>query len=155
MSLGAPLTPTVQTLPPSEDADHAVPVIEMVQPLAGFPDLRHFALGRLDDTGIVYDLRSLDDPELRFVVVPPAPFFSEYDPEIDETMIADLGVERDEDLLALLVVTLGSTAETATANLLAPVLVNHRTRRAGQYLLADAALPMRAPLSAASTGSSA
>jgi len=149
------MTPTMQTLPTSEDADRDVPVIEMVQPLAGFPDLRRFALGRLDDTGMVYDLRSLDDPELRFVVVPPAPFFSEYDPEIDETMVAELGVEQDEDLLALLVVTLGSTAETATANLLAPVLVNHRTRRAGQYLLADATLPMRAPLSAASGSASA
>jgi flagellar assembly factor FliW len=149
------MTPTVQTLPLSEEADRDVPVIEMVQPLAGFPALRHFALGRLDESGIVYDLRSLDDPELRFVVVPPGPFFSEYDPEIDETMIAELGVEQDEDLLALLVVTLGSSAETATANLLAPVLVNHRTRRAGQYLLADAALPMRAPLSAASGSASA
>jgi flagellar assembly factor FliW len=149
------MTPTVQTLSPSEDADRDVPVIEMVQPLAGFPALRHFALGRLDESGIVYDLRSLDDPELRFVVVPPGPFFSEYDPAIDETMIAELGVEQDEDLLALLVVTLGSTAETATANLLAPVLVNHRTRRAGQYLLDDAALPMRAPLSAASGSASA
>ncbi|MDX6300068.1 MAG: flagellar assembly factor FliW [Nocardioidaceae bacterium] len=148
------MTPTVQTLSPSEDADRDVPVIEMVQPLAGFPALRHFALGRLDESGIVYDLRSLDDPELRFVVVPPGPFFSEYDPAIDETMIAELGVEQDEDLLALLVVTLGSTAETATANLLAPVLVNHRTRRAGQYLLDDAALPMRAPLSAASGSAS-
>ena len=46
-----------------------------------------------------------------------------------------------------MVVTLGDTPEQATANLLAPVLVNHRTQRAGQYVLSDADLPMRAPLS--------
>ena len=46
-------------------------------------------------------------------------------------------------------VTLGDTPDSATANLLAPVLVNHRTQRAGQYLLSDLDLPMRAPLSSA------
>jgi flagellar assembly factor FliW len=126
-----------------------VPVLEMVQPMAGFPERRRFALQRLDSTGLVCDLRSLDDPDLRFVVVPPGPFFSDYAPEIDDAVATELGVETADDLLALLVVTLGSTPDSATANLLAPVLVNHRTRLAGQYLL-DADLPMRAPLSPAS-----
>jgi len=126
-----------------------VPVLEMVQPMVGFPDRRRFALERLDDTGLVCDLRSLDDPELRFVVVAPGPFFPDYSPEVDDAVVAELGVESEDDLLALLVVTLGETADAATANLLAPVLVNHRTRRAGQYLLDDTDLPMRAPLSPA------
>ncbi len=124
-----------------------VPVLEMVQPMAGFPDRRRFALERLDQTGLVCDLRSLDDPDLRFVVVAPAPFFPDYSPEVDDAVVAELGLESEDDLLALLVVTLGATADAATANLLAPVLVNHRTRRAGQYLLDDTDLPMRAPLS--------
>jgi flagellar assembly factor FliW len=132
-----------------------LPVLEMVQPLQGFPGMRHFALSRLDDSGLVCDLRSLEDPELRFVVVPSAPFFADYAPEIDDAVVADLGVETAEDLIALLVVTLGPTPDSATANLLAPVLVNHRTRRAGQYLLDDADLPMRAPLSPVSSGASA
>jgi flagellar assembly factor FliW len=79
-------------------------------------------------------------------VVAPGPFFADYAPEIDDAVVAELGVEHADDLLALLVVTLGSTPDSATANLLAPVLVNHRTRRAGQYLLDDVDLPLRAPL---------
>jgi flagellar assembly factor FliW len=128
----------------TEDVD--VPVLEMVQPMVGFPDRRHFALARLDESGMVCDLHSLDDPGLRFVVVSPTPFFSDYSPEIDDTVVAELGVETADDLLALLVVTLGDTPESATANLMAPVLVNHRTRRAGQYLLDGTDLPLRAPL---------
>jgi flagellar assembly factor FliW len=135
--------------------DTELPVLEMVQPLAGFPDRRHFALARLDETGLVCDLRSLEDPELRFVVVPPSAFFTDYDPAIDDSVAEELGVESDDDLLALLVVTLGVTPDSATANLAAPVLVNHRTRRAGQYLLADADLSMRAPLSRSEAGVSA
>jgi flagellar assembly factor FliW len=135
---------------PTDSSAAGIPVLQMVQPLAGFPDDRRFALARLDDTGLVCDLRSLDDPDLSFVVVPPASFFADYSPEIDESVTAELGIEDESDLLALVVVTLGDTPDSATANLLAPVLVNHRTQRAGQYLLSDLDLPMRAPLSSAS-----
>jgi flagellar assembly factor FliW len=143
----------VQTVDPepTDSSTAEIPILEMVQPLAGFPDDRRFALARLDETGLVCDLRSLDDPDLSFVVVPPATFFRDYSPEIDESVTAELGIEEESDLLALVVVTLGDTPDSATANLLAPVLVNHRTQRAGQYLLSDLDLPMRAPLSSAST----
>jgi flagellar assembly factor FliW len=141
--------------PASATSPEGVPVLDMVQPLAGFPDRRRFALTRLDETGVVCDLRSLDDPGLRFVVVPPAPFFADYMPEIDDAVVSELGVEDDSDLIALLVVTLGDTPDSATANLLAPVLVNHRTQKAGQYLLTDTDLPMRAPLSPGSSASHA
>ena len=50
---------------------------------------------------------------------------------------------------------LSETPADATANLMAPVLVNHRTRQAGQYVLADVDLPIRAPLSAAADPSPA
>jgi flagellar assembly factor FliW len=126
-----------------------LPVLDMVQPMAGFPDQRRFALARLDETGLVCDLHSLDDPGLRFVVVPPTTFFADYSPEIDDSVVAELGIESEHDLLALVVVTLGETPEDATANLMAPVLVNHRTRRAGQFLLEDTDLPLRAPLGSA------
>ena len=59
-------------------------------------------------------------------------------------------VVAEDDLLTLVVVTLGASAEDATANLLAPVLVNHRTRKAAQVVLDDLELPIKAPLAAAS-----
>lgn len=150
MQLAHPTTVTTVDPEPTDSSSAGIPVLEMVQPLAGFPDDRRFALARLDETGLVCDLRSLDDPNLSFVVVPPASFFADYSPEIDESVTTELGIEDESDLLALVVVTLGDTPDSATANLLAPVLVNHRTQRAGQYLLADLDLPMRAPLSSAS-----
>ena len=59
------------------------------------------------------DLRSLDDPNLSFVVVPPGPFFADYSPSIDASVTAELGLEDENDLLALVVVTLGDTPESA------------------------------------------
>ena len=129
-----------------------LPVLDMVTPMVGFPEHRRFALARLDEDGLVCDLFSLDDESLRFVVVPPSAFFADYAPEIDDATVEQLGIESADDVVALLVVTLGDRLEDATANLMAPVIVNHRTRRAGQVLLDDADLPLRAPLAPAGDG---
>lgn len=123
-----------------------IPVLELVEPLPGFPEHRRFALARLDDTGVLCALRSLDDPGLRFLVVPPGAFFAEYAPEIDDQTVAALEIDSADDVLPLVMVTPGDSARSATANLLAPVVVNHRTRRAAQVVLGDATLPLRAPL---------
>jgi flagellar assembly factor FliW len=123
-----------------------IPVLEMVEPLPGFPDHRRFALARLDDDGVLCALRSLDDTALRFLVVPPAAFFADYAPVIDDQTVAALDIESADDVLALVMVNPGDSPRTATANLLAPVLVNHRTRRAFQVVLDDPTLPLRAPL---------
>lgn len=133
---------------PTEEAMIAaeIPVLEMVEPLLGFPDHRRFALIRLDDDGVVCELRSLDDPDLRFVVVPPAAFFSGYQPEIDDDTAEVLAATSADDVLMLVMVNTSESAEAATANLLAPVLVNHRTRRAVQVVLHDDSLSLRAPL---------
>jgi flagellar assembly factor FliW len=123
-----------------------IPVVTMVEPMLGFPQHNRFGLARLDEAGAVCDLRSLDDPELRFVVVPPGLFFADYAPEISATTAEQLGARSTDDLLALVVVTLGEGLEGATANLLAPVLLNPHERLAAQVVLDDTNLPLRAPL---------
>ncbi len=123
-----------------------LPEISLVEPLPGFPDARRFALVELAPGGALFALRSLDDPDLRFLVVPPAPFFPDYAPEIDDISAATLQLTGADDALVLLVVTPGDTPADATANLLAPVVVNVRTHAAAQVVLADASLPIRRPL---------
>jgi len=123
-----------------------IPVLTMVGPMLGFPEHNRFGLARLDEEGAVCDLRSLDDPDLRFVVVPPGLFFEDYAPEITEATAGQLDASSADDLVALVVVTLGEGLEDATANLLAPVLLNPHERLAAQVVLDDPNLPLRAPL---------
>ena len=132
------------TVPVVEDN----PVIEMVAPMPGFPDHQRFALVQLDDAGVLCSLQSVEDPSLRFLVVPPAVFFPDYSPVIDDATVASLGIASAEDAMVLLVVNPGDETGDATANLLAPVVVNLVTRQGGQVVL-DEDLPIRAPLLAA------
>lgn len=123
-----------------------IPAIELVHPLPGFPDQRRFALVQLDDDGVLCQLRSLEDPSLRFLVMPPVPFFPDYAPEVSDEVVEDLQISSAEDVIVLLVLNAGDSLDTTTANLMAPVVVNTATMRASQVILDDPSLPLAAPL---------
>jgi flagellar assembly factor FliW len=126
-----------------------LPVLDFVTPLPGFPDLVRFVLVQLaggEDDAVMFELRSLDDPDLRFLVANPTAFFPDYNVELDETACADLGLTDGSDALILVLLTIGDDLATATANLMAPVVVNARTRSAAQVILAGAEWPVRAAL---------
>ena len=123
-----------------------IPAIELVHPLPGFPDKRRFALVQLDDDGVLCQLRSLEDPALRFLVMSPVPFFPDYAPEVGDDVVEDLQISSPDDVIVLLVLNAGDSLDTTTANLMAPVVVNTSTMRASQVILDDPTLPLAAPL---------
>ena len=127
-----------------------IPVIELVHPMPGFPEHSRFALVQLDDDGVLCSLASLEDPDLRFLVVPPVRFFPDYAPEVDDESVADLGISSPDEVLLLSVLTAGDTLAATTANLAAPVLVNTETCRALQVVLDDPGLSVATPLLSAS-----
>jgi flagellar assembly factor FliW len=124
-----------------------LPTIDMALPMPGFPRHRRFVLVRLNDDGLLYAFTSLDDPELRFLVVPPEPFFPDYAPEIENDVLAALN-NRDADRLLLMVVITAGVNETC-ANLLAPIVVDRDSRRAMQVVLSGSGYPVRAVMSRA------
>lgn len=138
---GAPTVTPASATPALE-----IPVIDMVRPLPGFPEHRRFGLVQLDPAGDLCSLISLDEPGLRFLVVPPAPFFPDYAPVVGDDVVSDLAIEEAADVLVLLVLNAGASLQETTANLAAPLLVNPVARRAGQVILDEPGLPVAAPL---------
>jgi flagellar assembly factor FliW len=124
------------------DPSLGLPTISMAVPMPGFPAHREFVLVRLNEDGLLYAFTSVEDPELRFLVAPPEPFFPEYAPEIDESVFAALNT-RDPDRLLLMVVITAGVNET-TANLLAPIILDRDSMRAQQVVLSGSGLPVRA-----------
>jgi len=123
----------------------AVPTIEFVSDMPGLPGMSTCALVQLDETGALYRLQSLLDPDLRLLVAASPVFFADYAPQVDDDTAAAIGLESAEDALVLVVVTTGGSVAEATANLLAPIVVNAATRKAVQVLQLDD-LPLAAPL---------
>jgi flagellar assembly factor FliW len=124
------------------DTSLDLPTISMAVPMAGFPAHRDFVLVRLHEEGLLYALTSVRDPEVRFLVAPPEPFFPDYAPELENDVFAALNT-KDPDRLLLMVVISAGVNET-TANLLAPIVVDRDNHRAMQVVLTGSGLPIRA-----------
>ena len=65
---------------------------------------------------------------------------------VDDEVAEQLEVTDASQVLVLLMLTAGVSLERTTANLLAPILVNIRTRRAVQVVLDSPTYPVAAPL---------
>jgi flagellar assembly factor FliW len=126
-------------------------VVDFVEPIPGFPAERQFLFSALDPEGVLFTLRSLTTPSLRFVVMPPGSFFPDYAPEVTVEDVASLGLGEDAELQLLLIVSVQNGLSDATANLLAPIVLVAEAGQAMQVVLSDPTLPLRAPLVAAAS----
>jgi flagellar assembly factor FliW len=120
--------------------------ITFATPIPGFEDERDFTVSALDANGVLYSLRSAKTPGLRFVVAAPGRFFPDYAPLLDASDVSALGVSDGDEVLVLVIVTVTNGISDATANLLAPIVISADRGTAVQLVLADADLPLRAPL---------
>jgi flagellar assembly factor FliW len=126
-----------QTFDPTGDQADDQPDDQAAGPGATPPDTAHVML---------YELRSLEHPELRFLVAVPGAFFPDYEVELDAQACDELGLTDAGDALVLVVLTVGADPSTTTANLLAPVVINARTRSAAQVILSGSDWPVRAAI---------
>jgi flagellar assembly factor FliW len=125
-----------------------VPELSFVRPLPGFAELRRYVLveisGEAGQEPVLFELRSLEEPGVRFLAAVPTAFFPDYAFELDEGECAELDLRDESDALVLVLLTVGRDPATTTANLLAPVVVNARTRSAAQVILSGTDWPVRA-----------
>ncbi|MEV8507355.1 flagellar assembly protein FliW [Actinoplanes sp. NPDC051475] len=124
------------------DTELDMPIIDMAVPMPGFPAHRQFVLVRLNEDGLLFAFTSIQDPDLRFLVAPPEPFFPDYAPEIENETLAALNTKDPDRLLVMVVITAG--VEETTANLFAPIIVDRDSKRAMQVILNGSNMPVRA-----------
>jgi flagellar assembly factor FliW len=144
-----------------------MPEIRFVRPMPGLGTLTRFALVSFEDdpdgdtadrgdrgpgqaafdpVPVVYELRSLEQPEIGLLVGVASAFFSHYEVELDDQTCAELELTEETDALVLVVLTVGTDVAATTANLMAPVIINGRTRTAAQVILSGSDWPVRAPV---------
>lgn len=121
-------------------------VLAMPRGLLGFEDNNEFCLiQHRPDTNFRW-LQSTEDPSLAFVVVDPADFFMGYDIEIPDAEAEKLKLEKAEDALVVVIVTIKDEGKTITANLAAPIVINSKELLAMQVVLQDSRFHVAHPL---------
>ncbi len=104
--------------------------------LPGFEHLKKFVLIPQGNSGVYFWLQSVDDPDIAFLVTDPFMFFSDYDFELPEPDVLELGLENPEQALILSIITVPSDAiEKTTVNLVAPVVINTLAKKGKQVVL--------------------
>ena len=103
----------------------------------GFPGLRKFRLEWDESLAPLEWLVSVEDPDVRFIVVNPMFFKPDYAPRLTKEHIKSLGVSKKDDLRILVIVTLHRNFEKSTANLASPLMFNTSEYKAVQLLFDD------------------
>ncbi len=104
--------------------------------LMGFPEVKNLELIHLVEELPFRWLRSADDRSIAFVVVEPEGLIPDYQLELADEDASELGISGPGDALILNIVTIrNNRAESATANLIGPVVINRETGVGRQVVL--------------------
>ena len=117
--------------------------------LPGFGTLRRFVALSLESQSNFVWLQSLDDLSVAVPTADPWRIFADYAPHLPAYALSSLEIERPEEFVTLCVVVVTPGAAEMTMNLLAPIIVNLRTRVGRQVTLEAGGydVPLRTPTS--------
>jgi flagellar assembly factor FliW len=110
-------------------------VIEFPWGIPGFPNLRHWLPLTVESHPTFVWLQSLDDVSVAIPTADPWTIFENYDPKMPAYAFQSLDIKEASDFATLCVVVVTSMAENMTMNLMAPILINLRNKKARQIML--------------------
>lgn len=106
--------------------------------LPGFEQEKNFVLIPYDENSPFFFLQSIQTKELAFLVLSPFVFFPGYNFELDDAVLEELVIASENDVAVYSILTVrGGDIKQMTANLLAPIIINSKNKRAKQVVLDD------------------
>ena len=112
-------------------------IITFDEGLIGFEDKKRYTIlfnNESKSKGTISWLQSLDEPMLALPVVSPIVAMADYNPIVEDEVLASLGELNDENLVILLTLTVPSDLTKMTVNLKAPIIINADTRKGCQAI---------------------
>jgi flagellar assembly factor FliW len=104
--------------------------------LLGFEPIKEYIL--LDaERQPFYWLQSLDVEQVAFILINPFLFRPDYELDINDEELLDIGLSGPEKALIFSVVTIPPDGNPMTANLQGPLIINRETRCGKQAVLTD------------------
>lgn len=116
--------------------------------LIGFPNLKNFFLIRDEEkaNSIISWMQSVEEAAMALPVMDPLKVLESYNPMIEDELLKPLGELTEDNLMALVTVTVPREIEKISVNLQAPILINADTKQACQLILEDGDYPVRYPI---------
>ena len=105
--------------------------------IIGFPELQDFALIHDEEKGTdtIHWLQSLQEPAFAMPVMDPLIVRPDYNPEVDDELLNNVGEIVPDELLVMVTVTVPKEIEKMTVNLKGPIVINAAERLAVQVIV--------------------
>lgn len=124
-------------------------IITFESGIIGFPELKKFTLLHDEEKGAgagIRFLQSIDEAGFAMPVMDPLIVKPDYDPEVDDELLANLGELTDDNILVLVTVTIPADLTQMSVNLQGPVIINVDERKACQLIVESSAYSVKFPI---------
>lgn len=121
-------------------------IVVFEKPLLGFDNLKKFVLVEIEQNSMFNLLQSIEEKAVGLIVVSPFSVRQDYEIELDEATIKELGIESYEDVAVMNTVTLNAVPEKITTNLRAPIIINIKNKKGKQIILNNDKYEIKEPL---------
>ena len=117
--------------------------------IIGFPEMKRFALLHDEERGAgagIRFLQSLDEPGFAMPVMDPLAVKPDYDPEVDDELLATGCNKTEENLLVLVTVSIPGDLTQMSVNLQGPIIINIDEHKACQLIVENSNYPVKFPV---------
>lgn len=124
-------------------------IITFEKGIIGFPEMRHFALLHNEEKGKeagIRFLQSIEEPEFAMPVMDPLIVKPDYDPEVDDELLACVGELNGDNILVLVTATIPSDLTKMSVNLQGPIVINVDEHKACQMIVDGSLYPVKFPV---------
>lgn len=123
-------------------------IIDFPNGIVGFPDLVQFTLIHDEEKGkdSIRWLQSIQEPAFAMPVMNPLYVCPDYNPEVDDELLKNIGELKAEEMLILVTVTVPKDLTQMSVNLRGPIVINAAERKATQVIVEGDEYPVKYPI---------
>ena len=122
-------------------------VLHFVNGIVGFPQLTEFALiHEQEKEGGIQWLQSMQEAAFAMPVMDPLIVKPDYNPEIEDELLSQIGKLDPEEILVLVTVTVPSDLTKMSVNLRGPIIINAAEKKACQVIVEGEAYAVKYPI---------
>jgi len=117
--------------------------------IIGFPELKHFVLLHDEEKGTnagIRFLQSVEEPGFAMPVMDPLVVKPDYDPQVDDELLAAAGNITADNILVLVTVSVPKDITKMSVNLQGPFVINVEEHKACQIIVEDGKYPVKFPV---------
>jgi len=111
--------------------------VSIPQGLFGFEEYIDYVLLDSDNLPFLW-LQSVDEKDIAFVLINPFLFRKDYEANITNEELAEIGIKSSDNALVFVIVTIPQDGGPMTANLQGPLIINKENMTGMQAILSEA-----------------